>query len=250
MVFLKTKGIVIKEVKTGEADKVVTLFTSNTGKLSAYARGARRPKNRLVAGMQFLCYSELVLYPGKNLYSVNSSEVIESFYGLRNDIEKLTYSAYLTEIINDVIQVNEPAPEILKLFLNTLYLLEKSVYSKELIIRTFEMRLMVLMGYSPHVKNCVSCGNDEPGNMFFSFKEFGFLCSKCKNNIDSKAIKMSENTAEIIQCMIFQKHKAVFKYAVTEDVLFELERIFTRYLVDRLEKRYTKLDFLKALKFK
>lgn len=61
MSYVKTTGIVIKEVHTGEADKILTIFTRNLGKITASAKGARRPRSRLIAGTQLLCYSDFVL---------------------------------------------------------------------------------------------------------------------------------------------------------------------------------------------
>ena len=94
MAFLKTRGIVIKEVGTGEADKIITIFTPDHGRISAVAKGGKRPKSKLSAASQLMCYGEYVLFSGKNLYIINSGEVIEPFYEIRNDMEKLTYAAH------------------------------------------------------------------------------------------------------------------------------------------------------------
>ncbi|HHV59580.1 MAG TPA: DNA repair protein RecO [Clostridiaceae bacterium] len=246
MAFLKTKGIIIKEVNTGEADKVVTIFTESKGKISAYARGARRPKNSLTASTQFLCYSDFVFFSGKEMYSINSCRLIEHFYNLRNDIIRLTYSAYFAEIINDVVQENEPAMSLLKLFLNSLYLLAAGKHDPRFIARVFEMRLLVLSGYSPDVRGCMACSGTDLDNVSFSFESCGFLCSNCSQT-DKSSYKLSPAAARAIQYIAFSDSDSLFGFRVSESVLNELEHVFGRYLSERLEKKYTTLDFLKTI---
>lgn len=246
MSYIKTKGIVIKEVNTGEADKFITLFTKYAGKITAFSKGSRRPKSRLIAGTQFLCYSDFVLFKGHDSYSVSSSDVIEPFYEIRNDVVKLTYSAHMVDIINDIIQENQPAVKILRLFLNSLHMLTKSDKSPELITRIFELRFLSLLGYAPYVKGCMTCGKEELNDMSFSFKMCGLICKNCTIS-DNYAMSVSSGTAKALNHIIHSNINDLFNFTVSTDVLNELSRISRRYLRERLEKDYTKLDFLKSL---
>lgn len=246
MSFLKTTGIVIKEVNTGEADKIVTIFSGSKGKISGAAKGARRPKSRLVAGAQLLCYSEFVLFKGKDIYSVNSCDVIEPFYNIRNDLVRLTYAAHMTEIINDVIQENQPATKVLQLFLNSLYMLSKTDKSPLQVVRIFELRLLSIIGYAPSVNSCTNCGSNLIHNMLFSFDKCGFICGDCVTK-DKGAIHISEGTAKALNYIVYSKMNNLFNFEVSDNVLEELGRISKRFVKDRLEKDYRKLDFLKTL---
>jgi DNA repair protein RecO (recombination protein O) len=249
MGYLNTRGIVIKEVNIGEADKIITVFSQTHGKISASAKGARRPKSRLIAGTQFLCYSDFVFYKGRELFLTNSCEVIEPFYEIRNDIEKLTYAAHMVELINDVIQENQPSRRVLQLFLNSLYMLAKTERNPELISRIFELRLLSITGYAPYVRGCVICGREELGdNVFFSFAKCGFICNdkKCKA-MDPYAQKLSPGASKALCYIVFSNKESLFNFDVSREVLDELGKISRRYLRDRLEKDYSKLDFLKAL---
>jgi len=207
MNYLKTSGIVIKEVNTGEADRIITIFSKNKGKISALAKGARRPKSHLVAGTQLLCYSEFVLFKGKDMYTVNSCDVIESFYDIRNDLERLTYAAHMMDIVNDVILENQPASRLLQLFLNSLYMLSKTDRSPLQIVRVFEIRLLSTMGYAPWVSSCIKCGSTVFDSMYFSFLKCGFLCSKCLEN-DKGALKISEGAAKALNYIVHSNLKA------------------------------------------
>lgn len=246
MGYVKTKGIIIKEVNTGEADKVVTIFSRHMGKITGYAKNAKRPKSRMAAGTQFLCYGELVLFKGKEIYNLYSSEVIEPFYEIRNDIVKLTYAAHMVELVNDVIQENQPASKILQLFLNSLHMLAKTDRSPELIRRIFELRLLTLLGYAPYVRGCIHCGKTDIGAAYFSYKKCGFLCDECVSQ-DASSVKIPPGTAKAMNHIIHAPLNVLFNFALSEETLSELGGNIQRYLRDRLEKDYTKLDFLKTL---
>lgn len=246
MGYIKSSGVVIREVHTGEADKVVTILTKSHGKISGYAKGARRPKSPLVGGTQLLCLSEFVMFKGKELYNISSCDVMESFYEIRNDIIKLTYSAHMTDIINDVIQEEQPSGRVLQLFLNTLYMLAKTDKSPELLIRIFELRFLGILGYAPFIKECMECGNGQPADMSFSFSKCGLICRNCLPEAPG-AMKISAGTVRALQHIMHAPLKELFSFNLSTEVLGELAKISKRYLRERLEKDYTKLDFLKEL---
>lgn len=243
MTYCKVKGLVIKEVNTGEADKIITILTSDKGRITGFARGARRPKSRLVTGSQFLCYSDFVLFKGRDMYIVSSCDVIEPFYDLRNDIVKLTYSAYLVDLVYDTVQENQPSSSVLKLILNTLYIMAKTRKSPELLARIFELRLLAIMGYAPYVKGCMECGTQSI-EVCFSFKKCGFLCQNCLCH-DESSVPILAGTAKAISHIVHSTLNNLFKFELSPEVLKELGIISRRYLRDRLERDYNRLDFLK-----
>lgn len=248
MSYLKTKGIVIREVSTGEADKIITIFSKSNGRISAAARGARRPKSAFSAGTQLLSYCDYVLYSGREMYSINSSDVIESFYDIRNDVVRLTYAAHFIDIITDTIQENQPAPKVLQLLLNSLHMLAKTDKSPELIARIFEIRLLSIVGYAPYVNSCIICGSEELESCSFSFQKCGFICNResCIAN-DRFAMQITSGTAKAIQYIVYTKIDHLFSFNLSQQVLDELGRVARRYMRERLEKDYNKLDFLKNI---
>lgn len=247
MSYVRIKGIVIKEVNVGEADKIVTLLTRQNGKIRAVAKGARRPRSGFVAGTQLLSYSDHMLFSGKEMFSLNSCEIIEPFYEIRNDIEKLTYAAHFVELINDTVQENQPAGKVLQLFLNTLYMLAKTDKQPELLARIFELRLLSIAGYAPFVRSCIICGKDDCESYSFSFSKCGLICGGCSPQ-DRFAVELSAGAIKALTYIIYSKIEELFSFTVSPQVLEELGRIMRRYLKERLEKDYTKLDFLKQLK--
>ncbi|WP_010244068.1 DNA repair protein RecO [Acetivibrio cellulolyticus] len=246
MSYIKTKGVILKEINVGEADKIVTIFSKNKGKISGSAKGARRPKSSLVAGTQLFCYSEFVLFKGKDMYSLNSCDVIEPFYEIRNDLVKLTYAAHINEIITDIVQEEQPSARVLQLFLNSLYMLSKTEKAPEQIARVFEIRLLSILGYAPSVRGCIKCGSEDFTDFSFSFRKCGFLCKQCIED-DRYALSLSEGAARAIHYIVHSNIKSVFNFDVSNKVLRELEKVSKRYLKDRLDREYNKLEFLKTL---
>ncbi|HOJ12736.1 MAG TPA: DNA repair protein RecO [Clostridiales bacterium] len=251
MGYIKTQGLVIKEVNTGEADKIITILSKEYGKMSIIAKGARRARSRFTACTQFLCYSEFLLFEGREIHTINSCEVIESFSEVGNDLIKLTYAAHIVDLIYDTVQEEQPADKTLKLLLNTLYYLIKTDRSPELITRIFELRYLCILGYAPYVKGCMNCSKDgleNLENLLFSFRKCGFICnSQNCFSADPYALKISSGTARAIYYIVYSHMDKLFNFELAPIVLKELGYIIDRYLKERLEKKYDKLNFLKNI---
>ena len=157
MSYIKTLGVVIKQSDVGDADRVLTLFTESAGKIKVWAKGSRRPRSKLLASSQLFCASNFVIYKSKESLYVSSAEIIETFFNLRNDIEKLTYASYLLQLVNDAIQEEQRAPDIQKLLLNSLHFIANTDRNPRLIVHIFELRFTVSLGFMPSFNFCISC---------------------------------------------------------------------------------------------
>jgi len=248
MAYLKTDGIVIKEVSTGDADKVITIFSREKGKISCLVKGAKKPTSRYIGGTQFLCYTSFTLFKGKGLYIVNACDLIDCFYNIRDDIYKLTYASYIADIIIDVVQENQPLTDLLNLFLDTLNMLSNSGRNMSLMVSIFELKLICIAGYTPYYQQCTCCHSSldclSCKQYWFSFNRCGLVCDKCKNFYDEPAIKISSGTLKAISHIICAGQKTLFSFNLSASVLQELCYITHRYLEERLEKKYNKLNFL------
>lgn len=240
------KGLVIKEVNTGEADKIVTVLTAEEGKISVAAKNARRTKNSLSSGTQLFCFSDYLLFKGKELYNMSSCEVIESNYEIRNDIYKLTYSSHILELISDNVQEGEPSEDILQLLLNTLYVIAKTDRPLELITRVFEIRMMSLLGYEPQVNCCIGCNGKDDENLYFDFDNSGFVCSKCVNR-NGRVMSLLPGTVKALKYITRISPQRLFSFSLSDQAIKELGIFSKRYMKEHLGKEYNKLDYLKQL---
>ena len=240
---LKTKGIVLVENNLGDYDKMLTILTPGMGKISCGAKGARRPKSLLMAGTQFLCFADYLIYKGSDTYNINSCETIEFFYNIRTDLDKYKYAVHITKIILDVTNENENSYRTLQLFLNTLYTISETDKNLDLILAIFKIRLMCILGFKPGVEKCVNCSIDEDIK-YFSLRDNGFKCSSCGKS-DKSCIEIAPVTVDAIKYITLAPAKKIFSFNVPETSIKELEIISKLYLNEKLEKEYKLEDIFK-----
>lgn len=241
MSIIKTKGIVLLESNSGDYDKMLTILTPGLGKINCIAKGARRPKSLLMAGSQFLCFADYILYKGKDIYTINSCEPIEFFYNIRINLKKYEYTAYVAKIIMDVTIEGDNCYRILQLFLNTIYMICEKDKNIDLILSIFKLRLMSLIGFKPKTEKCVNCGIKEDIK-YFSLKDNGLKCSSC-GRLDKGAIELLPVSVDAVRYICNAPSKKIFSFNVPDESKKELEIISKLYLNEKLEKEY-KLEIL------
>ncbi len=235
MAILKTKGIIIAENFVNDYDKMLVMLTPNLGKISCSAKGARKTKSPLLAATQFLCFGEYILYknPTNDVYSINSCDIIEVFYNIRIDLEKLEKVSEVTKIIQKVTTENEDNYKILQLYLNTLYVISEKDKNMDLVISTFKMRLLAILGLAPNIIECVECGKKEELN-FFSFKNNGFKCSDCSKQ-DKGGMNILEVTKNAIQYSICSNPKKLYSFEIPLEAIKEFKIVADLYFKLKLE---------------
>lgn len=177
------------------------------------------------------------MYRGtSNTYSINSCEPIEVFYNLRIDLDKLQYAAYITKIVEDVTNENDMSYNILQLVLNTVYQISETDMDKDLIVAIFKIRLLSLIGFTPNIYKCVSCGEKE-NITHFSIRDNGIKCETCSKT-DKSVIRVCETTLYAIRYIVMSEAKKIFSFSVPEDSKEELKLIAKVYLDEKLEKSY------------
>lgn len=191
----------------------------------------------MLAGTQFLSFGEYVLYKGNGVaYNINSCEPIEVFYNLRIDLDKLQYAAYIAKIVEDVTNENDSSYNILQLILNTIYTISETDMDKDFVTSIFKLRLLSLIGFTPNVPLCTSCGSKENLN-YFSVKDNGIKCVACSKQ-DKSVIHMSKETLYAVRYAIMGEAKRLFSFNIPEDAKEELKLISKVYLDEKLEKTY------------
>lgn len=237
MKLVKTKGIIIAEHNMSDFDKMLTILTPNMGKIEVAAKGSRRPKSLLMAGSQFLCFGEYILYKSGENYNMNSCETIELFYNIRTDLDKLRYAVFITKVINDVTTENQNNYKTLQLYLNTLYTISNTEKELEFILSIFNIRLLSIIGYRPITEECKECKQKE-NLIYFSFRDSGLKCSNCAKQ-DTGAIKITPTTKDAIRYIILADAKKIFSFDVPENSKKELHIIAKVYLEEKMEKQYS-----------
>ncbi|SET41037.1 DNA replication and repair protein RecO [Natronincola peptidivorans] len=232
---VKTEGFVLKSKKYGESDSLLIIFTRKLGKINAIAKGAKRPKSSLIAGVQPFCYSDFLLYKGKSLYTVSQCEPKEIFYKLREDVKKLSYAAYLVELVEATVNEGQTNNRLFNLLGKTLHLLTQSDIEMNTIIRSFEMNYLNYCGFRPELYQCVSCGKKESSNWRFSSQEGGVLCNLCFNQ-DPYAMKISDITLRLAKYLQSRDIVEIQKLKISDSLNENLKRILKHYILVHINK--------------
>ncbi len=214
---IQTRGIVINEQAFKEHDKRLTLLLKDIGKVTVYAKGAKKTSGKLLAGTQLFSWSEFDIYDGGRFLSLNSVELIESFYSLHRDYDTLFYASYLLELCNKIILPGSPCDDIIKLLLKSLKTLASTEVPRVNVARVFEFLFLKLNGFTPELDACSLCGTVE--NLQFFGKE-GLLCGKCRSH--TKSVKISGSTLQALN-HIFTATGKLFSFRLSETCAKELE---------------------------
>ncbi len=144
---LTVTGMVLMATPIGEYDNRVVLLTRERGKISAFAKGAKRPKSQLSAVGPFV-YGQFDLHEGATSYTMYSAKIEDYFEGLRTDVEGAYYGFYLLELAQYMTRENNDEWEMLKLLYAAVRALEKGVCDRELIRCIYEMRALTIGGFA------------------------------------------------------------------------------------------------------
>lgn len=222
MKLIKVKGIVIREVPYKDNDKIITILTDTYGKISCLAKGAKKTNSALLASSQFLVYSEFVLYKGSKFYHVNSASIINMFYDLRMDFDKLEIAFLLTKLISLVTDEYQDTNNILILFLNTLYLLQQGKKDKKLVITVFKIRLFCILGFTPRIDRCNKCGHaliekENKNEIYYDYVSNVFCCGDCAKKEDMKRyIQISHQTVIAIRYVSLTDIRKIFSFIIED----------------------------------
>ena len=96
----KTKGVIIKSIDYKENDKLIWAYCEELGKITFIAKGAKKSKSKNLALTLPLCFADYIFFKGRNLYNLQEGKIINSFQGLLDNLDKLTYSSYICELID------------------------------------------------------------------------------------------------------------------------------------------------------
>ncbi|KIR03097.1 DNA recombination and repair protein RecO [Lachnospiraceae bacterium TWA4] len=143
---LKLSGMVISSEPIGEYDRRVVFLTRERGKISAFARGARKPKSTLLAISTPFVFANFYFYEGSKSYTLKHAEVIDYFSNLKQDLEKVCYASYFAEFASYYGKENLREPDALNLLYKAYKALEKETINKRLIKSVFELKLMQING--------------------------------------------------------------------------------------------------------
>ena len=226
---IKTKGLILSQYNLNDNDRMVTLLTPNLGKIGCAAIGSRKGKSPLMAGTQFLCFGDFIVYKGISSYRINSCEPIEIFYNIRLDIDKLNYAVSVTG-------ENDNSYRVLQLALNTLYVIANVEMDLDFVMSIFKFRLLSIIGFKPDLKHVCSVCNKNISKCFSIMND----CLKCADCaiLDKSAIQVTESTIKSLYYIINCDPKKLYSFKVSDESKAEIKLISKLYFNRCMEKEY------------
>ena len=149
--FIKLTGMVLRTVPIGEYDRRVVILTKERGKISAFAKGARKPTSRLAAAASPFSFGEFRIYEGRSSYNISEADISNYFEGLREDYEGACYGMYFLEVMDYYTRENNDEVQMLKLLYQSLRALQLPSLPDELVRYVFELKALVLNGEFPGI---------------------------------------------------------------------------------------------------
>ena len=207
-------AIVLNSTPIGEYDRRVVLLTKERGKITAFAKGARRQNSKLMAATNLFAFGEFKLYPGRNSYTMTDAQIQNYFEELRIDFEGAYYGMFFLEVCDYYTRENNDEKEFLKLVYQSLKALSVKSLNRKLVQCIFEMKAMVINGEFPGIPTDRS---------------------------------WQESTEYAVSYIMSSSIEKLYTFTVNEAVLDELIRISERYRLRYIDREFKSLEMLAVL---
>ena len=227
-----TPGLVLKETRYKESDRIITILTPGLGVISASAQSSLRLKNKLFSACGLFCYSEFVLLPGRNMYTVREAES-------KNVL-------YMAEMAAALSPTGEEAEKELRLLLNCLYMLSEKKADLRVIKAVFELRTMSECGFLPQLVYCRGCGTYDGPAFYLDPQEGCLLCAACAQKA-GKTCNLDAGALFALRHICLVEDKKIFAFKISVGSLAKLAIAAEQYALTHLDKPLKSYDFLKSV---
>jgi len=233
----REQGVVLRTIRLGEADRIVTLVTSGRGKVRAVAKGVRKTKSRFGSRLEPLVHVSMLLYEGRELDIVTQAETLDHFRAVREDLDRLGKATAMLEATDHVCQERHANPQLYQMLVGALRALSAS--DAALLVPAFFLKLLALEGSRPVLDGCVGCGRPD-GLTAFDLVEGGVLCTGCAAGA---VVPLSPEALAVIR-QVLGGDLAVALRQPSGPVASEVTRLATRAMEGHLERRLRSLAVL------
>lgn len=235
-------GMVLSATPIGEYDKRVVILTKEKGKISAFAKGARRQNSPLMGVTNPFAFGEFELYEGRTSYNVMQANISNYFMELSSDFEGAYYGFYFMEMADYFTKEYNDEREMLKLLYQSMRALASGKINRELVRYIYELKTLVINGEGPEVYRCANCGVGDR-SMVFSSSNHGMICSECQG-IAPDGIGVGGATLYTLQYIVASTIEKLYTFAVSDEVLKELGMVLRQYTTTHIDKSFKSLEIL------
>jgi len=243
----RVDALILRHQRWGEADRLITIFTREHGKLRIVAKGARKTTSRKAGHLEPFMRSALQLAQGRDLWIVTQAETINAFLPMREDLQRLSIASYVIELLDKFTYEDGSNPQLFRLAVETLERLctTDSIF---VVLRYYEMRLLDIMGYRPQLFQCIGCQEEiKAEDQYFSAMVGGVICPRCSHQYEDIR-KISVDALKYLRHFQRSTYKEAMAATPGENVMQEVEKIMQWYLTYLLERAINSQVFLQQIR--
>jgi DNA repair protein RecO (recombination protein O) len=243
---IRVEAVVLRHADWGEADRLLTLFTREQGKLRAIAKGARKMRSRKAGHLEPFTHVSLMLAAGRDMWIVTQAEALNVFQPLRDDLMRMGLAAYVIELLDRFTYEEGALPGLFKLLVDTLGRLTGEI-DPFYTLRYYELRLLELVGYRPELFYCVQCQSEiKPQEQFFSVQLGGAVCPNCGPSVPgSRAISMP--ALKYLRHFQRSQFEDCLRAQIEDRYRNEMESILHLYVTGFLERGLNTPSFIRSV---
>lgn len=243
----RTEAIVLRRTDFGEADRLLTVFTPERGKVKLIAKGARKPTSRKSGHVELFSHGTFLVAVGRELDIVTQAETLEPFLPLRADLLRTTYAYYVAELADAFTaerDENQPLFDLLRDAFGWLC----TAQDLALVARYYELHLLGVVGYQPQLFVCGGCYEPlEPEANYFSAAEGTVFCPRCGHDrVGTSGI--SVNALKVLRFLQTRDWETCCLLRLSAASHAEVERTMNHYITYHLERKLKSVDFIHRLR--
>ena len=245
----RVDAVVLRHSDYGEADRLLTLFTRQRGKMRVIAKGARKIASRKAGHIEPFTQVRLQLAQGKEMFLVTQADTVDAYLPLRDDLVLTGQAAYVLELLDRFSYEDETEhPSTFRLLTETLARLASTPDAATwLILRYYEMRLLDHVGFRPQLFECTNCGRAiQPEDQFFSFRAGGVICPRCGKGLPHLR-SISVETLKYLRHFQRSSYAEATRAHPGPEVRQETESLMQGYFTYLLERELNTPGFLRRI---
>ena len=240
---LRGEAVVLRHTDWGEADRLLTLYTRESGKLRAVAKGVRRLRSRKAGHLEPFTRVALMLARGRDLWIVTQAETVDAFPELALDLQRTGHAAYVLELLDRFTYEEGPNRPLYQLLVDTLQRVARAA-DPFIPVRYYDMRMLDLLGFRPQLFECVQCGKTiQAEDQWFSAAQGGVLCPACGS--PDNAWRVSMNALRYLRHFQRSPYAEAARADIPLALRGEIETLLQGYLTFLLERGLNTPGFLR-----
>ncbi len=248
-----TDAINLKSYNLSEADKIIVMYSKDKGLIRGVAKGVKKPKSKLGARMDLLVANKLMLYKGKNLDRICQAEALNTFQKTRQNMDKIFYSMYITEVVNNFGVEDDPcSKEVYDLLYKALDKISNAENNVEILIAVikFQLKMMQISGLGVELDCCLCCGEPvKDKNMYFSSNMGGIVCGDCNETFKLHTVMHYKLRDFLNACLQFDfDYKSEYDEKANDKVCNVCFELLKEYINIHSSKKFKSTDILQEIK--